>query len=158
MDAMTRSENAEKVGVNPETLRYYEREALIPKPRRSDGGFRLYDDSYVDWLRFIQRAKDLGFTLAEIKGLLHLRVNDEATCRDVKSQAEERLEDVEEKIRDIRHPGHTAHPRRPHTAGCGLRGGEGRRATVPSSTRWSARTALVTASPDQNEHTALLTS
>jgi hypothetical protein len=68
MDGMTRSEVAEKAGVNPETLRYYEREALIPEPPRSDGGFRLYDASYVDRLRFIQRAKDLGFALAEISG------------------------------------------------------------------------------------------
>ena len=89
MDEMTRGEVAEKAGVNPETLRYYERKELIPTPRRSDGGFRLYDDGYVDRLRFIRRAKDLGFTLAEIKGLLDLRVNDEATCRDVQAQAEE---------------------------------------------------------------------
>ena len=101
MDGMTRGEVAERADVNPETLRYYERKELIPKPRRSDGGFRLYDDSYVDRLRFIQRAKELGFTLAEIKGLLDLRVDDEATCRDVQAQAEEKLDDVKEKIRDL---------------------------------------------------------
>ena len=101
MDGMTRGEVAEKAGVNPETLRYYEREELIPTPRRSDGGFRLYDDSYVDRLRFIKRAKDLGFTLAEVKGLLNLRVDDDAMCQDVKAQAEDKLEDVEEKIRDL---------------------------------------------------------
>jgi MerR family mercuric resistance operon transcriptional regulator len=99
MDGMTRGEVAEKAGVNPETLRYYERKELIPKPPRSDGGFRLYDDSYVDRLRFIRRAKDLGFTLAEIKDLLELRVDDEATCRDVKVQADEKIDEVEEKIR-----------------------------------------------------------
>ena len=102
MNGMTRGEVAERAGVNPETLRYYEREELIPKPRRSDGGFRLYDDSYVDRLRFIQRAKDLGFTLAEIKDLLDLRVDEEATCRDVKAQAEDKLADAEEKIRDLK--------------------------------------------------------
>jgi MerR family mercuric resistance operon transcriptional regulator len=101
MDGMTRGEVAEKAGVNPETLRYSERKELIPKPRRSDGGFRLYDESYVDRLRFIQRAQDLGFTLAEIKGLLDLRVDEEATCRDVQAQAEEKLDDVEEKNRDL---------------------------------------------------------
>jgi len=102
MNGMTRGEVAEKADVNPETLRYYEQKALIPKPRRSDGGFRLYDESYVDRLHFIQRAKDLGFTLAEIKGLLDLRVDDEATCQDVKAQAEDKLADVEEKIRDLK--------------------------------------------------------
>jgi len=103
MDGMTRSEVADKAGVNPETLRYYEREGLIPKPRRSDGGFRLYDESYVDRLRFIGRAKELGFTLAEIKGLLDLRVDDTATCRDVKAKAEDKLDEVEAKIRDLQH-------------------------------------------------------
>ena len=101
MDGMTRGEVAESAVVNPETLRYYERKELIPKPRRSDDGFRLYDESYVDRLRFIKRAQDLGFTLAEIKGLLGLRVDDGATCRDVQAQAEEKLDDVKEKIRDL---------------------------------------------------------
>lgn len=102
MDGMTRGEVAEKADVNPETLRYYERKEIIPKPPRSDGGFRIYDESYVDRLRFIQRAKKLGFTLSEIRGLLDLRVDDGATCRDVKEQAEEKLENVETKIRDLR--------------------------------------------------------
>jgi Zn(II)-responsive transcriptional regulator len=102
MDGMTRGEVADKADVNPETLRYYERKELIPKPRRSDGGIRLYDDSYVERLRFIQRAKELGFTLAEIKGLLDLRVDEEATCRDVKAQAEDKLDEVEAKLRDLR--------------------------------------------------------
>jgi len=102
MDGMTRGEVAEKADVNPETLRYYERKELIPKPPRSDGGFRLYDESYVDRLRFIQRAKELGFTLAETKGLLDLRVGEEATCRDVKAQAEEKLDEVETKIQDLK--------------------------------------------------------
>ena len=101
MDGMTRGEVAERADVNPETLRYYERKELIPKPRRSDGGFRLYDEHYVDRLRFIKRAKDLGFTLAEVKGLLDLRVDDDAMCQDVKAQAEDKLEDVEKKIRDL---------------------------------------------------------
>lgn len=101
MDGMTRGEVADKADVNPETLRYYERKELIPKPPRSDGGFRVYDDSYVDRLRFIKRAKELGFTLAEIKDLLDLRVDDEATCRDVKTRAEDKLEEVDAKIRAL---------------------------------------------------------
>lgn len=102
MDGMTRSEVAERAGVNPETLRYYEREELIPNPPRSDGGFRLYDESYVERLRFIKRAQDLGFTLAEIKGLLDLRVDDEATCRDVQAKAKAKIEEVEDKLRDLK--------------------------------------------------------
>lgn len=102
MDGMTRSEVAERAGVNPETLRYYERKDLIPNPPRSDGGFRLYDDSYIDRLRFIKRAKELGFTLSEIKSLLDLRVDDEATCRDVQAKAEAKIEEVEDKLRDLK--------------------------------------------------------
>ncbi|MFB6232309.1 MAG: heavy metal-responsive transcriptional regulator [Salinibacter sp.] len=102
MDGMTRGEVAEKADVNPETLRYYERENLIPKPPRSDGGFRLYDESYVGRLRFIRRAKELGFTLAEIRELLDLRVDEEATCRDVRGRAEAKIEEVEAKIEDLR--------------------------------------------------------
>ena len=98
---MTRGEVAEKAGVNPETLRYYERKELIPKPPRSDGGIRLYDDSYVDRLRFIDRAKELGFTLSEVKGLLDLRVDEEATCQDVRERVQEKLQDIEAKIRDL---------------------------------------------------------
>lgn len=98
---MTRGEVAEKAGVNPEPLRYYEREELIPVPPRSDGSFRFYDDSYVDRLRFIQRAQDLGFALAEVKSLLRLRTGEEATCRDVKEKALAKIEDVDEKIRDL---------------------------------------------------------
>lgn len=102
MDGMTRGDVADKVDVNPETLRYYERKELIPKPRRSDGGIRLYDESYVERLRFILRAKELGFTLAEIKDLLELRVDEGATCRDVKARAETKIEEVEARIRDLR--------------------------------------------------------
>lgn len=102
MDRMTRGEVAKEADVNPETLRYYERKELIPTPPRSDGGFRLYDDSYVERLRFIRRAKGLGFTLNEIKGLLDLRVDEEATCQDVKVQADEKIEEVEGKIRDLK--------------------------------------------------------
>lgn len=102
MTEMTRSQIAEKADVNPETLRYYEREGLIPKPPRSEGGFRLYNESYVGRLRFIQRAKKLGFTLKEIKDLMDLRVDSEATCQDVRGRAEAKLSEVEEKIQDLK--------------------------------------------------------
>jgi MerR family mercuric resistance operon transcriptional regulator len=102
MDGMTRSEVAQRAGVNPETVRYYEERSLIPNPPRSGSGYRLYDESYVRRLRFIGRAKELGFTLEEIKSLLGLRAGPEATCRDVKTQAEDKIADVEEKIADLK--------------------------------------------------------
>lgn len=95
---MTRGEVAERADVNPETLGYYERRELP----RSDGDFRLYDESSVDRLRFIQRAQDLGFTLAEIKDLLSLRTGEGATCQDVEAKTDTKIDDVEEKIRGLK--------------------------------------------------------
>lgn len=100
-DQMTRGEVAERAGVGTETLRYYERRGLIPEPPRSSGGYRLYDETYVRRLHFIGRAQELGFTLEEIKELLELRVEPEVDCREVRALADERLADVEEKIRDL---------------------------------------------------------
>ena len=102
MDGMTRSEVAERADVSPETVRYYEKRGLIPEPRRSSAGYRLYDESYVQRIRFIGRAQELGFTLKEINGLLKLRVEPDTTCGSVKSQTEAKLAEVEEKIRDLR--------------------------------------------------------
>lgn len=102
MDGMTRGEVAERAGVGRETVRYYEERSLIPEPRRSASGYRLYDESYVERIRFIGRAQELGFTLEKIKELLELRGGPEATCADVKAQAEAKIEDVEAKIRDLR--------------------------------------------------------
>lgn len=99
---MTRSEVAERAGVTGETVRYYEQRDLIPDPPRSGGGYRLYDESYVRRIRFIGRAQELGFTLEEIKGLLELRAGREATCADVRAQAEAKIEDVEARIRDLK--------------------------------------------------------
>lgn len=102
MDGMTRSEVAERADVNSETVRYYEKRGLIPKPRRSSAGYRLYDESYVRRIRFVGRAQELGFTLEEIKDLLELRAGPDATCRDVKARAETKIADVENKIRDLK--------------------------------------------------------
>jgi MerR family copper efflux transcriptional regulator len=63
---------AERAGLSVDTLRYYEREDLLPSPRRTAARYRLYDQAAIDRLRFINRAKSLGFTLAEIRELLQL--------------------------------------------------------------------------------------
>jgi len=99
---MTRGELADRTDVGAETIRYYERRGLLPDPPRSDGGFRQYDESYVDRLRFIRRAKDLGFTLSEIQDLLALRVGDDERCAEVRREAMAKLDDVKAKICDLR--------------------------------------------------------
>ncbi len=70
MAAFTLSGLAREVGVNAETVRYYERRGLLPSPPRTSSGYRQYSDDDLWRLRFIRRAKDLGFTLAEIADLL----------------------------------------------------------------------------------------
>lgn len=101
-EPMTRSEVADEAGVNPETLRYYERKDVIPNPPRSAAGYRQYDASYVQRLRFIQRAQELGFTLEEIKNLLALRIDEDRSCEDVRQHARRKKADIEEKLRDLR--------------------------------------------------------
>ncbi len=98
---MTRSEVAEAADVTPETVRYYEQRGLIPKPPRSDGGYRQYGPDFVEQLRFVKRAQELGFTLNEISELLDLRVDPETDCGDVRARAEAKLADVEAKLRDL---------------------------------------------------------
>ncbi|MCF8242534.1 MAG: Zn(2+)-responsive transcriptional regulator [Melioribacteraceae bacterium] len=94
-------EIAKSVGVNVETLRYYEKIKLMPKPKRKESRYRVYDDTDLKRLKFIVRAKELGFTLKEIKELLNLKIESSATCGDVKHLAEHKLTDIENRIKDL---------------------------------------------------------
>ena len=99
MPTMTIGRLAKQVGVNIDTIRYYERNGLTPKPVRRASGYREYEAADVSRLRFILRAKELGFTLAEIGELLSLSADRDV--RGVKRRAEERLEHVEHKIKEL---------------------------------------------------------
>lgn len=94
-------EIAEKADMNVETLRYYEKIKIMPKPKRKDSRYRYYDELDLRRLLFIKRAKELGFTLKEIKELLNLKIESTATCGDVKHLAEHKLNDIEERIKDL---------------------------------------------------------
>ncbi len=94
-------ELADAAGVGVETIRFYEREGLLPEPPRSDAGYRLYDAEAVRRVRFIRKAKDLGFTLAETKDLLELRATDASACDDVADRARRKITTVEERIREL---------------------------------------------------------
>ncbi len=94
-------EVAKAAGVGIDAVRFYEREGLIPEPARRPSGYREYSQDVVLSLRFIKRAKELGFSLKEISELLSLERNPEATAGDVKRQAEEKLTDLEERIRSL---------------------------------------------------------
>ncbi len=78
-------EVARRANVNKETVRYYEKRELIPKPDRCRSGYRIFTQRHIDQIRFIKRAQELGFTLSEIKELLELRMDENTTCAEIKS-------------------------------------------------------------------------
>ena len=92
---------AKQVGVNIETIRYYERRNLLGPTSRLPSGYRLYNHETQQRLQFIKNAQALGFTLHEIEELLDLQVSSKAHCGDVQRKAEAKLEHVEAKVRDL---------------------------------------------------------
>jgi MerR family transcriptional regulator, mercuric resistance operon regulatory protein len=98
---MRTSELAAQVGVNAETLRYYERRGLLTQPPRTPGGYRDYPAGTVGLLRFIRRAQELGFTLDEVEELVHLNNGGPDSCDAARALAEHRRADLERRIRDL---------------------------------------------------------
>ena len=98
MEALRRGELARAAGVNVETIRYYERRGLIPEPERSRSGYRQYTPDTLARMRFIGQAKQMGFTLEEIRELLDLCVNRGSSCLVVKEKAERKITEIEGKI------------------------------------------------------------
>jgi len=101
MTAMKIGEVAKRSGIGIETIRYYEREGLLPEPERRPSGYRQYDESSVERLEYIRRAKELGFTLAEIRELLDLSFAAHAGCDHIRQRAEAKVADIEGKIRSL---------------------------------------------------------
>jgi MerR family mercuric resistance operon transcriptional regulator len=98
---MRTHEVAVRAGVNAQTLRYYERRGILPGPPRSPAGYRDYPASAVAVLRFIKRAKELGFTLAEVEGLLQLADGGPESCDAARGLAMEHIGELERKIADL---------------------------------------------------------
>ncbi|SHG39544.1 MerR family transcriptional regulator, mercuric resistance operon regulatory protein [Fodinibius roseus] len=94
-------EVARRASVNKETVRYYEKRELIPKPDRRRSGYRIFTQRHIDQIKFIKRSQELGFTLSEIQELLELRMDEDTTCSEIKSEAQEKYQDVVEKIEDL---------------------------------------------------------
>ena len=88
-------------GVNVETIRYYERIGLLATPARSPGGYRLYRPADAERLGFIRGARDLGFSLDEVRQLLGLADGESRSCRRVHDIAVSHLSEVRAKIRDL---------------------------------------------------------
>ncbi len=100
--SLQRAEIAKRTGCNLETVRYYEKVGLLPDPPRTQGGHRAYGAEHERRLRFILRARELGFTLDEIRALLRLVDKRNAPCGQVREVAAGHLLDVQEKIADLK--------------------------------------------------------
>ncbi|MBE0350392.1 MULTISPECIES: MerR family transcriptional regulator [Pseudoalteromonas] len=88
---------AKELDVNVETIRFYERKGLIVQPLKPDSGYRMYDETHVSQLKFILKAKALGFTLDEVASLMSMSGN----CSDVESMGLQKLKLIREKIADL---------------------------------------------------------
>ncbi len=101
MAALAIGQVARACGVGVETIRFYEREGLVPRPARPETGFRRYPPETVKRILFIRRSKALGFSLREIRELLSLRVDSARSCKQVRKHAEAKIADIEEKIETL---------------------------------------------------------
>jgi DNA-binding transcriptional MerR regulator len=93
---------AKKIGVSADAIRFYERKSLLPRPPRTQGGFRKYDESDGETLAFMRRVQGLGFTLDEVRELLNLRHSRLQSCWPVRRQVEQKAGDVRRKLADLR--------------------------------------------------------
>jgi len=99
---MTIGQVAKLSGVGVETIRFYEREGLLNKPKRKESGYRLFEAEVVSRIKFIKRAKHLGFSLKEIRELLSLRVNSRASATEVKKRVESKIDQIDRRIYDLK--------------------------------------------------------
>lgn len=93
---------SERTGVHIETIRYYEKIGLLPSPSRTEGGHRIYSKEHLVRLMFLRRSRQLGFSLEEIRALLGLIERGDYTCGEVKTLTVQHLQDVRQKIKDLR--------------------------------------------------------
>lgn len=101
MEGLTIGRLAREGQVNVETIRYYERRGLLPRPPRRPSGYRMFPPSAVQVLRFVKTAQVLGFSLKEIKELLALRIQPGRSCADVRGRAERKIGEIDQKIRTL---------------------------------------------------------
>ena len=102
MTKLTIGQVARQAGIGVETVRFYEREGLLQQPERRLSGYREYTLHAVTRLRFIKQAQRLGFTLREIKELLALQLDPAATRSQVRQQAEAKVADIDQRIRELK--------------------------------------------------------
>lgn len=101
MRTMKVGELAGEAGINPETMRYYERIGLMPEPRRKESRYRCYGEADLARVKFIVRCKELGFTLKETDELLSMRADSDTKCEDVKELALRKVAEIRKRIEDL---------------------------------------------------------
>lgn len=101
MAGLTIGEVAKRAGVSVETVRFYERQGLLQEPPRTAAGYRQYPEETVSRLRFVQRAKELGFSLREVEELISLRLDPDVPCADVRARAEAKIADINARLCDL---------------------------------------------------------
>lgn len=99
---ITIGELSKRTGVHIETIRYYERIKMLPKPPRTNGGRRIYSAAHIRTLTFIKRSRDLGFSIDDVRELLRLGGPGKAPCREVRDIATDHLDEVQAKIAHLR--------------------------------------------------------
>src|SRR2546421_314059 len=102
MSRLSSGQVARRGGVNLESIRFYEREGLLPRAPRSSNGYRVFGEEDVRRVRFIKRAQELGFSLKEVAELLKLRSQPQSACSQVRARAGAKIADIEGKIRELR--------------------------------------------------------
>ncbi len=101
-ESLTIGTLAERSSVGVETIRFYERQGLLPPPSRTSSGYRAYPPDAVERVQFIRRAKEVGFTLEEIGELLALKVSHGKSCESVRQRALDKVADIDRKVKDLR--------------------------------------------------------
>src|SRR5215831_1820760 len=99
---MTIGQVAKLAGVGVETIRFYEREGLLNKPKRKQSGYRMFENEAVNRIRFIKSVKELGFSLKEIRELLFLRVDSRSTATEVKKRVDSKIDQIDRRIYDLK--------------------------------------------------------
>ena len=94
-------EVAGRVGLATSAIRFYESEGLLPEPERTASGYRVYDPSVIDRIRFIRAGQSVGLTLRQLDGVLQIRDAGESPCRHVTRMLDERIEDVDRRIEEL---------------------------------------------------------
>ncbi|MBN9077913.1 MAG: helix-turn-helix domain-containing protein [Rhizobiales bacterium] len=98
---LTIGQLARETGTKVETVRFYEKSGLLPAPARTEGNYRSYDPAHLNRLSFIRRARDLGFSLDQVRTLLALSDDRNRPCAAIDAIAKEHRAEVERKIADL---------------------------------------------------------